>query len=97
VTWYQIDKVDLHLFVYVQPNSKVTEWAGTHGDRIKVKVCAPPHNNAANQACQKFFAEFFQVPKSNIELTSGAKSRAKHFLIRQPKKELVLNLIESLD
>ena len=55
--------VDLHLFVYVQPNSKVTEWAGTHGDRIKVKDNAPPHKNAANQACQKFFAEFFQVPK----------------------------------
>ena len=88
--------VDLHLFVYVQPNSKVTEWAGTHGDRIKVKVNAPPHNNAANQACQKFFAEFSQVPKSNMELTSEAKSRAKHILIRQPNRELVLNLIESL-
>ena len=88
--------MDLHLFVCVQPNSRVTEWAGTHGDRIKVKVNAPPHNNAANQAWQKFFAEFFQVPKSNIELTSGAKSRAKNFLIRQPNRELVLNLIESL-
>jgi len=88
--------VDLYLFVYVQPNSKVTEWAGTHGNRIKVKVNAPPHNNAANQAYQKFFAEFFQVPKSNIELTDGAKSRAKNFLIKQPNRELVLNLIESL-
>ncbi|MGA0889003.1 MAG: DUF167 domain-containing protein [bacterium] len=88
--------VDLYLFVYVQPNSKVTEWAGTHGDRIKVKVNAQPHKNAANQACQKFFAEFFQVSKSNIELTNGAKSRAKNFLIKQPNRELVLNLIESL-
>ncbi|MGA0377210.1 MAG: DUF167 domain-containing protein [bacterium] len=96
MTWYQFDTVDLHLFVYVQPNSKVTEWAGTHGDRIKVKVNAPPHKNAANQACQKFFAEFFQVPKTNIEQTNGAKSRAKNFLIKQPNRELVLNLIESL-
>ncbi len=88
--------MDLHLFVYVQPNSKVTEWAGTHGDRIKVKVNAPPHKNAANQACQKFFAEFLQVPKSKIELTNGAKSRAKNILIKQPNRELVLNLIESL-
>jgi len=96
LTWYQFDTLDLHLFVYVQPNSKVTEWAGTHGDRIKVKDNAPPHKNAANQACQKFFAEFFQVHKSNIEPKNGAKSRAKNFLIRQPNRELVLNLIESL-
>jgi uncharacterized protein YggU (UPF0235/DUF167 family) len=61
-----------------------------------VKDNAPPHKNAANQACQKFFAEFFQVPKTHLERTNGAKSRAKNFLIKQPNRELVLNLIESL-
>ncbi|MBT6728689.1 MAG: DUF167 domain-containing protein [Deltaproteobacteria bacterium] len=62
----------------------------------QVKVSTPLQNNAANKACQKFLAEFFEVPKSCIELISGDKSRVKHFLIRRPNRELVLNLIESL-
>ncbi|MAH62170.1 MAG: hypothetical protein CMN54_01720 [SAR324 cluster bacterium] len=61
-----------------------------------MKVCALPHSNEVNKACQKFLSEFFKVPQSDMVLPIGAKSLAKHFLIRRASREIVLKLINSL-
>jgi len=43
--------------VYIQPRAAKSELAGMHGDSIKIRIAAPPVDNAANQALIEFMAE----------------------------------------
>ncbi len=67
----------LFVSVYLQPKASKTEFAGLHGDALKVRVAAPAVENAANKACLEFFAETFHLPKSHVRLHSGKTSRQK--------------------
>ncbi len=50
--------------------------------RLKIAVQAPAIDGRANSALIEFLAEFFGIPKSSVELMSGALSRSKVFLLR---------------
>ncbi len=67
----------LFVTVHLQPRASKTEFAGVHGDALKVRVAAPAVENAANDACLLFFAKTFQLPKSHVRLHSGKTSRQK--------------------
>ena len=71
----------LVLDLHVQPGAKRTEAAGRHGDRVKIRLAAPPVDGAANDELVRFVAEAFGVPKRNIEILSGATSRQKRVRI----------------
>lgn len=74
------------LAVRAQPGAKKTGITGTYGEgaaaQLKIAVQSPPIEGRANQALIAFLAEMFSLPKSAIELTSGASSRSKVFLLR---------------
>ncbi len=69
------------LAVHAQPGARRTEVAGLHGDALKIRVAAPALEDRANDALVEFLAERFHVPKRNVTLLSGAKSREKRFAI----------------
>lgn len=52
-------------------------------DRIsaKLRISAPPVDGKANKAVIEFLSEYFDVPKSKIELKSGLTSKNKLFII----------------
>jgi uncharacterized protein (TIGR00251 family) len=60
----------------VAPGARRTEVVGLHGDRLKVRVAAPPEKGAANQELLAFLAERLGLPRSAFKLL-GAQSRAK--------------------
>ena len=62
--------------VKVKPNSK-TEELGREGDSFILKVKEPAREGKANQAVIKLLAEHFSVPKSQVRILSGFKSRNK--------------------
>lgn len=62
---------------HVQPRAATTALAGFHGDRLKVRVAAPPVEGAANEALVRFLAELLRVARSAVRVESGAGSRAK--------------------
>jgi hypothetical protein len=62
--------------VKVKPNSK-TEELGRAGDSFILKVKEPAREGKANQAVIKLLAEHFSVPKSQVRILSGFKSRTK--------------------
>jgi len=68
--------------VYVQPRASRDEVVGMHGDALRVRLTAPPVEGAANQRCREFLAKLLRVPKSDVTLVSGDKSRHKRLLIR---------------
>ncbi|HEU4442012.1 MAG TPA: DUF167 domain-containing protein [Burkholderiales bacterium] len=67
--------------MHVQPGAKRSEFAGRHGERIKLRLAAPPVEGKANAALIEFLAEYFGVPRRNVTIVSGVKSRAKRVAI----------------
>jgi len=74
------------LAVRAQPGAKKTAITGVYGEgptaQLKVAVHAPPLDGRANQALIAFLADFFSVPRVNVDLMSGELSRSKVFLLR---------------
>lgn len=56
--------------------------AGLHGDALKIRVAAPALDGRANEALVEFLAERLGIPKRDIRLVSGERSRKKRFEIR---------------
>ncbi|HEX9883719.1 MAG TPA: DUF167 domain-containing protein [Desulfobaccales bacterium] len=61
----------------VAPGARRTEVVGLQGDRLKVRLAAPPEKGAANRELIAFLARELKIPKGSIKLTLGAQSRSK--------------------
>ena len=67
----------IRIAVYVQPSAKRTEIAGRHGPDLKIRVAAPPVDQAANETLLAFVAQRLGVRRRHVRLVSGATSRRK--------------------
>ena len=65
----------------MQPGASRTEFAGKHGERIKVRLAARAQDGKANDALIEFLARHYGVPRRNVRITSGLKSRQKRVVI----------------
>ena len=74
------------LELHVQPGAKRTEVTGMHGERIKIRLAAPPADGRANAALIEFLAEAFGVARRDVTILSGMKSRDKRVLIEGDAK-----------
>ena len=68
---------DIEVPLHVQPRARRTQIAGLHDGILKVKIAAPPVDDAANRAIVEFFSVMLDQPKSRLHITSGEKSRNK--------------------
>jgi uncharacterized protein (TIGR00251 family) len=71
----------LILELHVQPGASRSEFAGKHGERLKVRLRARAVDGKANEALIEFLALHFRVPRRNVRIVSGLKSRQKRVLI----------------
>lgn len=71
------DGPDLLLDVRVQPRASRTEFAGLHGERLRVRLAAPPVDGRANEALTDFVAGACGLPRSRVTLDAGPASRDK--------------------
>lgn len=69
------------LELHVQPGASRSEFAGRHGERIKIRLAARALDGKANAALIEFLAGHFKVPKSRVRIVSGLKSRQKRVII----------------
>jgi len=67
--------------LHVQPGASRSAFAGRHGERIKVRLAARAVDGKANQALVDFLAQHYKVPKRNVRIESGLKSRRKRVVI----------------
>ncbi len=86
--WFQWDGEDLLLAVYVQPGARADRLDGCYGERLKIRICAPPVDGKANSYLLRYLAGLFDVPLRNVSLLSGAGARAKRIRIHQPARLL---------
>jgi uncharacterized protein (TIGR00251 family) len=61
----------------VVPGAQRTQVVGLYGDRLKIRLAAPPEKGAANRELVDFLARALGLPKSSLKLTAGAQSRSK--------------------
>jgi uncharacterized protein len=83
-SWYRWKDDDLVLSIHLQPGSAQDMLAGTHGERLKIRITAPPVDGRANQHLIRYLARLFDVPCARVELLAGHGSRSKRVRIRQP-------------
>jgi len=74
----------LYLYCHLQPRATRDEITGLHGNRLKIRITAPPADGRANAHLIKFLAKQFGVAKSQVAIESGAISRQKTVMISDP-------------
>ncbi|MDH5684136.1 MAG: DUF167 domain-containing protein [candidate division WOR-3 bacterium] len=66
----------MKIIIKVKPNSRAEKIEKTANGYL-VYVKEPPIENKANQAVIKLLADYFKIPKSQISILSGLKSKQK--------------------
>lgn len=76
----------LLLNLHLQPGASRIGFAGLHGERLKVRISAPPVDGKANSLLLAFLADAFAVSKQQVSLLSGQTSRQKRIAIHAPQQ-----------
>ena len=83
----QDEKGNWLLSIHAQPGAKKTAMVGLHGDRLKVRLAAPPVDGKANKVLIAWAAKTFGVSRSAVRLIRGQSSRQKTLLLELPPLE----------
>ncbi|PBV75933.1 YggU family protein [Pseudomonas aeruginosa] len=86
MSFYRWDGEDLLLDCHLQPKASRDEFAGLHGERLKIRLTAPPVEGKANAHLLAFLGKAFGVAKSLVSLESGELNRQKRVSIRRPTR-----------
>ena len=89
---YQEKPDGLTVYVRVQPRASRNQLEGVVGDRLRIRLTAPPLEGEANKACAAYLAEVLGVPKSRVTLVAGQKSREKALFVAGEPADLVQRL-----
>jgi len=82
------------LTLHIQPGAKKSEFAGLHGEALKIRLAAPPVDGKANEALVKFVAARLGLAKSAVSLVSGQTSRHKILEVRGTTATAVATLLQ---
>jgi uncharacterized protein (TIGR00251 family) len=74
----------LLLELQVQPGAARDGFVGLHGERLKVRITAPPVDGRANRHLLEFLASTFDVPRARVILLRGESGRSKSVRIEAP-------------
>ena len=92
--WYRLaGDGAISLTLHIQPGAKKTEFAGLHGDALKIRLAAPPVDGKANDALIRFIADTLGLAKSAVSLKSGQISRRKVVEVRGASVASVAGLL----
>jgi uncharacterized protein (TIGR00251 family) len=72
---------DVVIDVRVIPRARRTEVAGEREGALLVRLAAPPVEGAANDALVAFLADALDLPRRNIRIVAGERSRHKRVAI----------------
>ncbi|MCZ6500034.1 MAG: DUF167 family protein [Gammaproteobacteria bacterium] len=74
----------LVLDLRLQPRASRCEFAGQHGERLKIRLTAPPADGKANRQLREFLGNSFSVAPSRVLILSGESGRNKRIKIERP-------------
>ena len=77
MTWFSKTATGYIVAVHAQPGAKRSEISGLHGERLKVRIAAPPLEGRANEALIEFLAQRLGLTRSKLRVLKGLQGRAK--------------------
>lgn len=87
--WLRAHGDGVSLQIKVMPRASRNEVGEVLGDRLKLKIAAPPVDSAANEELVAFLAKLLGVSRGAVQLTHGQTSRNKTVVIRRVTVEQV--------
>lgn len=75
--WWRREADGLRLAVRVQPRAGTDRVVGIQGGRLKLRIAAAPVDEAANERLVAYLSGLFDVPRAQVRLLQGARSRDK--------------------
>ena len=72
----------VHVHLKVVPGASREGLAGRYGDRLKLRVTAPPESGKANKAVLALLARALALPKGQLALVRGAGMPLKTVAVR---------------
>jgi uncharacterized protein (TIGR00251 family) len=80
--------------LHIQPGASKNELVGLHGDRLKIRLKAPPVEGKANKELINYLSKVFEIPKNEIEIISGQTGRRKNVKIIGITKDHLFQIIK---
>ena len=82
----------MRVAVRLTPRARADRIEGIAGEALRVLVTAPPADNAANEALLRLLAREWRLPRRDLSIAVGAKSRNKIVHIAGVPAELMTRL-----
>jgi uncharacterized protein (TIGR00251 family) len=95
-SWLKIHEKGTVLKLYIQPGASRTELSGVYGERLKIKIKAPPRDGEANKALEDYFSGILNLSRSEVFLIRGESSRQKDLLVELSHERVFILLKELL-
>ena len=83
---FRWDGETLVLEIRLQPRASGNALVGVSNGRLRIRVSAPPVDNAANETMIALVAKEFGVAKSRVRLLAGAGRRDKRVAVKEPRR-----------
>jgi len=81
--------------VRVQPRASQDAIAGTMNGAMRIRLCAPPVENRANESLIEFLASILKTSKSAVRIRSGEQSRTKRVEIFGVTRQQIEGLLQT--
>ena len=81
MSWLADTPAGAVLNLRIIPRAHKNAIQGELGDALKIRLCAPPVDGAANAALIEFLSDTFALPRARVQLLAGATSRNKRVLL----------------
>jgi uncharacterized protein len=79
--------------VRVQPRASRSGLAGEVDGALRIRLAAPPVDGEANEELVNLLANLFDIPRRQVEIISGQKSKNKVVRVRGVSAEMCMKLI----
>ena len=87
MNWILNSKDGIIINLKIVPNAKHNKIDGILGERLKVRIQAPPADGKANKMLVKFLSGIFDLPRSHVTIVTGESGRLKRIAIRGINKD----------
>lgn len=92
--WIKAHERGVTIALRASPNASKDAVVGVVGDRLLVKLTAPPVEGRANKALVKFLARILGVPPSSLTVVRGTASRDKVVFVEGIAEGVVRQMLE---
>ncbi len=83
------------LFLQIQPRASRNQVVGMHGDRLKIRVTAPPVDGEANEELIRFLSKKLKIPKTQVRSVRGQTGKLKYLICEGITPALAEKLLET--